>query len=186
MNLRQSQYLKHNIITSQYTTGNEFIIRTTQEDYVGLYHIVPTGEAWTEDSPKPSSKLLIKKLFDISNDVKTYNKNTNSEASVYVSPMEIRTAIYDRDYTRGYVYRFFCQKRNNPLATIMEISAEQYNTFNSRNNPGINSVVWDRIQIEWSLNKHMAEVLNSSAIKKASINFPGIEKYLTNYLEYCR
>ena len=83
--------------------------------------------------------------------------------------------------------RFFVQKRNSPLNTIIEIDSSQYNSVNVTNKPGINGVVWNKIRIIWKISKIPetdAKYLNLLTLQESEHNFPYISRYLTNPLEY--
>jgi len=46
---------KNKILTDQYTNGGEYIIKSTEEDYIGFYHKLYTGEIFTGKTPNDSN-----------------------------------------------------------------------------------------------------------------------------------
>jgi len=179
-------YPSHKIESGKYTNGNEFVLDDTkQHDYIGLYHILPNGDYWTESSPHEDSKKLIPKRMMVSNDVKQYNTLKNRTAGNHISPIPYYPILDPIDYELGYVMRYFVQKRNNPYVTITEIDPTQYNTLNSTNNPGISSVLWNSVEIKWTLKGVYAMQLNLQEIRRGENNgFINLSNYLKDPLEF--
>lgn len=183
---RRAYYPLSSITTSQYTKGNELIIDdVSQNDYVGLYHILPNGEYWSEAIPHDDSIRLILKKFKVQPDVKQYNVINRIEQSNYISPIPYYPLLTPEDYTRGFVMRYFVQKRNNPLVTITEIDGIQYNSLNRKNNIGISMGIWNYVEIKWTLRGVYAQQLNLQEIKKAEEHgFKNLSNYLKEPLEF--
>lgn len=171
------------IITGQYTPGNQFIT-SKGDEYIGLYHILPNKEIWSEELPSKKSFKLQEKLFNVSESVKTYNKINDIDVSRYTSPQVYQPLLTSQDYKVGYVLRFFVQKRNNPFVTIHEISGDQYSSINSRNFSGINGSIWNYTSIKWIISGKSASDMNKRSIAKCETTFPGITSYLSNTLEF--
>ncbi len=180
-----SYFLLHDIITGQYTPGNEFVL-SAGEDYIGMYHKLPNNEYWTEEKPSRTAKLLGIKRTDLSDTVNLYNRLNKITQNNYVSPIVAQPIITLNEYAVGYVLRFFVQKRNNPLVTIQEIDGEQYSSINTSNFVGINGVIWNHTAIRWSITGKNALELNKKAIIEASKNFLGLQYYLTDFLEFSK
>lgn len=175
-----------NIQTGKYTPGGEYVIDDfNQDEYIGLYHILPNGQLWTESIPDITSKKLTKKRFDLTNDVKNYNRIRGVSQSNYVAPISYFPIIKPDDYIAGYIDRYFVQKRNNPGKTIQEINVDQYNTLNTRNQPGISMITYNYVHIKWTIKTIYAKTLNSQAIQHAEDHgFLHLSKYLINPLEF--
>lgn len=179
-----SFFLQHSIITGQYTSGNEFTLNGN--DYVGLYHKLPNDEYWTEEKPANHAKLLAVKRFDQTPTVILYNKLNGILENHYISPVVTQPIITDNDYKIGHILRFFVQKRNNPYITIHEIDGEQLSSINQNNFKGINGVIWNHIMIKWMITGKNAASMNQATILKNTQFFPGLQHYLTNYLEFTK
>jgi hypothetical protein len=186
--ISQPYFNLHQIVTGKYTSGNEFVLRNG-EDYVGLFHILPTGQRFSGSQPEPLSVELFEKRFTPTLDILRYNQITESEINRYIPPILFYPQVTDEDYKRGKIQRFFVQKRNSPLNTIMEIDGQQYNSINNENNPGINGVIWNKLLLEWRISKiepKDASYLNELEVQKSIPKFPYIQTYLTNFLEFYR
>ena len=185
MAVRKPYYGIHQIITGQYTAGNEYVL-ADGTDYIGVYHILPNGQRVTDARPNPDSDELFIKRNDVSDSVKQYNRINDIRTSQYSSPIPIQPQPSGRDYEIGEIERFFVQKRNNPYVTIAEIDAAQYNTTNTRNSPGINGGIWNKLMILWKISQvpiETASELNRRQVAQAERDFPGIGRYLTNPVE---
>lgn len=186
MYITKPYYPLGKIQTGKYTSGNEFVLDTAdQEEYIGLYHLLPNGDYWTEAVPSDNSKKLTKKRFDFSNDVKAYNKINGVTQSNYISPISYIPIPTVDDYNIGYIFRYFVQKRNNPSKTIQEINSEQYNSLNIINSPGLSITSWNYVTIKWTIATQFAKNLNLQEIIKAEQSgFVNLSKYLLNPLEF--
>lgn len=186
MRIKRPYYAIHQITTGQYTEGNEFVLSDGQI-YVGPYHILPTGQYFTEFIPQQKSLELLPLRNIPTSDVLTYNKISEQTTNRYLVPVLKIPILTVGDYKRGKIERFFCQKRNSPKSTIIEIDATQYNAFNNQNRPGINSALWNRLKIEWVISKipiQDAEFTNKQTIASNENKFNGLTFYLTDALEF--
>jgi hypothetical protein len=176
----------HQIITGLYTNGGEFILADGR-DYVGPFHILPTGQRFSDFRPKPGSVELFERRIEATDDSLLYNSLTGRGAGKHVNPVTHNPQPTPQQYRTGKMERFFVQKRNSPLNTIVEINAEQYNQINKENRPGINGVLWNKIMILWRISTIPAEdaaVLNRRTLQETEDKFPGIGLYLSDILEF--
>ncbi len=180
-------YAKHQILTGQYAKLGQFVL-DNGNDYVGGYHILPTDQFFTGFSPTLTSVELYIKKFNIDESVKTYNKVQGIKSINSTQPISYLVRPTLEDYNEGYVYRFFIQKRNNPLLTTMEIDSEQYNTINSQNKPGINGVIWNAYLIKWKITGASIEEHNHREIVKSITDgFIGLQiTHLKNLLQFAK
>lgn len=185
MPVRKPYYGLHQIISGKYTPGGEYVLENGDE-YIGAYHVLPNSQIFTHAQPTINSKQLFERRLDISESVKVYNRLKKVDIGKYVSPRPYQPRPTTEDYKRGKIQRYFVQKRNSPENTNMEIDADQYNTINTDNNPGINGIIWKGSSITWYISlvsSDEAIVLNSRAADKINTILLGVKKYLTNYLE---
>jgi hypothetical protein len=180
-------YPLHSIETGKYTPGGEYVVANKPHiDYIGLYHVLPNDQLWTGSTPTLNSEKLVPKRLDASDDVKRYDSIKQRDQSNYISPISYYPQPTFEEYRVGKIFRYFVQKRNNPYTTIQEIDAPQYISINRSNFTGIDGFVWNYVELEWVLNFNMAYEINKRVVSEASIKFPGLEKYLVNYLEFTK
>lgn len=188
MPIRKPYFNLHQIQTGQYTSGGEFVL-ATGEVYIGAYHVIPTGQRFTGFRPETGSVELFELRLNSTYDILTYNKLTESEGSRYLTPISFSPVPTMDDYKVGRIERFFIQKRNSAMNTILEIDSPQFNSINTKNNPGINGVIYNSLRVEWIISKipiEDARYLNSFTVQKSLPTFPGLNLILTNPLEFYR
>lgn len=186
--ISQPYYGLHQIDLGKYTPGGEFVIKTG-ELYVGSFHILPTGQRFSGFRPERDSVELFEIRMNPTPDILKYNQLTGNEINRYLTPISFSPNPTLDDYARGRIERFLIQKRNSAMNTIMEIDQVQFASINTKNNPGINGVIYNKVRIDWIISKipvNDAEYLNGLTINKNSINFPYLGTFLTNNLEFYR
>lgn len=188
MAIRTPYYGDHQIVAGQYTAGNEYVL-DNGDDYVGAYHVLPNGQLFTGSNRSTRSRQLFEKRIDLSEDVKIYNRINKLDVGRYVSPVIYLPRPTKSDYRAGKFQRYFVQKRNSPQYTTLEIDAEQYNTINVKNRPGINGMLWIRGSLTWYISllpPDQIVTLNDIQIDNLSKILIGIRKNLSNNLEFYR
>ena len=186
MPIRRPYYGLHQIVLGQYTPGNEYVL-DDGTDYIGAYHVLPNSQLYTGARPTTDSREMFEKRVDIAEDVKRYNRLLNIRNSQYVSPISFQPRPNADDYEFGEIQRYFVQKRNNPLATIVEIDGDQFNAINVANSPGINGVLWNSTIFPWKISiisPEDAAELNRRELIKAERKFRGIGIFVRNVLEF--
>lgn len=186
MPVKRPYFNLHQVITGQYSPGNEYV-NEDGTDYIGQFHILPTNQFFTGPRPEEHSQEIFFKRGEITQDVLSYNKVTGNRMAQYEVPIAIEPRPTSSDYQAGEMERFFVQKRNSPLNSIIEIDSTQYNKINTKNSPGINGIIWKGIKIVWKISKLPKEdsfLANQRTIIAANVEFPGISKIVTNNLEF--
>lgn len=186
MPVKRPYFNLHQIITGQYTPGNEYVIEDGT-DYIGQFHVLPTNQFFSGPRPETDSVEIFVKRGSITKDVLTYNQTTGNKTAQYEVPIAIEPRPTSSDYQAGEMERFFVQKRNSPLNTIIEIDSVQYNKINTNNQPGINGVIWKGIRLVWKISKlpkDDAYLANQRTVIAANVDFPGLSKIVTNNLEF--
>jgi len=188
MPVQKPYYGLHQVIAGKYTPGNEYVLENGDE-YVGAFHVLPNGQVFTDTRPRPNSQELFVKRNDLSESVKLYNRVMKLKVPQYDSPVAIQPMLTSEDYERGEIQRFFVQKRNNPLTTIVEIDSVQYNAINKTNSPGLNGVIWNKALLYWKISlmpPDDAATLNRRELERSERSFPGIITFVPNALEFYR
>ncbi len=183
--IQKPYFAQHQIITSQYTDGSEYILENGDE-YIGLYHILPTGQRFTEITQSDKSVLLLPKRLELSNSAKTYNKNTSFKTFNYVLPIPYSPQLTLKNWKESSFQRYFIQKRNNPIGTIMEIDYEQYQSINTINQVGINGNIYNKCEMEWRIAGPDISTWNEYSIALAERNFPFLKTFLVDNLEFSK
>ena len=111
-------------------------------------------------------QLIRVKDFDLYEQY-TAIKSTNRE----VYPSNITLDVIDKDYTKGFVVRYFIKKANDINASVFEISESDYNQ---------NLTLFNKIEIVWTISGIKISVIrkNLLALKTAEKVYKGISKLL--------
>lgn len=185
MPVRTPYYNLHQVVTGQYTVGNEFIL-TDGSEYIGEYHILPNNQRFTESRPTDKSVELFPLRFEITPDSLIYNKINKLDATQYVDPQLTYPIPTNDDYDIGWILRYFVQKRNSENI-IIEIDQPQFGSINTKGKPGLNGVIWNGLVLKWRISKmSISDIsyLNQLELQKSEHKFPGIGAYITNLLEF--
>ena len=128
-------YPKSQIKENQYTNGGEFIIVSTQENYMGYYWLTSKGEYFTGKTPEelPTLKLQISsklteleksststpiiepfpKDYYIVDDSYYQSKGLSSKRNAPAPPIQSLGKPSNTDIQNGFFNRYFIKKGNN-------------------------------------------------------------------------
>jgi len=155
-------------------------------EYIGDYYInAENNIAYVYDENKVNTKILIPRH--------TFNTETvrirNTIKGGYEAPVPVRIKPTDLDYTVGFITRYFVQKRNSPMNTIVEIDSEQYiNIKSNSKKSGIDSNIYNSVKFQWMIsgNSKYVQNYNTRQLKDNSKNFKGLDIIIKNTLEFYR
>jgi hypothetical protein len=177
------------ITPNLFTSGNEFAILNTGQDYKGYYFSTYDGKFFTDKLPSEISVELVKY---------SAKKPLTSLASIKYAIQEkdqpevvhTITAPTQQDYEAGSFLRYFVKRVNGDESTIMEISLDTYNEL--QDNP-----LYITEETEWFISGAIENTTtpegilvpgvsskNQLATSKLNKAIPGISAYLKNPLQF--
>jgi len=193
---------KSKINSNLYTEGLQYSYADTYEEYVGLYHIYPNGAIYSESSYMSTSVPLVPyvvqgedvNLIDVNgDDVNVESKNnslyysiTKSRFHKHYAPPYFYPTPTKKMYDVGYMSRQFAQKVNDHN-NITEISPDELDRINEKNNPGIDGGIYIIGQIQWTIDGPITAVRKTNAAAIAHLERKGITglgKYLSDLDEF--
>ena len=106
---------------------------------------------------------------------KLKNFNLKSE------PIPFKNDINSNDIKRGYINRYFCQKSNDNLAPVTEVSKSNYSVI--QKNP-----LFKSIKLKWRIDgtKEQIKDSNRASISENLRKMPQLKNRLVNLLEYSK
>lgn len=149
-------YPKSSITENLFTNGREYMFDTGVM-YIGYYHRYDTGEVYTGPMWDPNSSVKLLPYTDITRFAKKSFENgreliaflkSDINTKKYSHPITSISTPSQDEYKRGYFYRYFAVKRNDP-PVIREINKDEY--FNSGNSGGLNTFLYKTGKIKWHL-----------------------------------
>lgn len=162
-------YPKSSITENLYTNGGEYMFETGTM-YVGYYHKYDTGEVYTRPLWDPNKSVKLIPYIDTSNlPVGKFENGEQLKAYLlsdvnmkrYKNPLTNTTTPSAEDYTRGYYFRFFAVKRNEP-EKITEISKLEF--LNAGSVGGLNTFLYKVGKIKWHLTGDEYDTKNQNGI----------------------
>ena len=191
--------------SNKYTYGNEYVVATTGQDYIGLYHITNQGNVYTGKSPNSFDKqlLLTKNQSVALNEtsqqyVALQQQQGNQFKIILPDPPSYFPQPEESDYDRGYFTRYFTKKINDRgISTLKEIDQQTYSKINS-NSKDYDSYMWKTTQSKWVLTGSINGSITNGVVKKgvrnanynliftASQLVEGLEYFIKDYTQFAR
>lgn len=182
---------------SLYTNGEEYVLSTTQENYIGYYYELSNGKRYTGKTPQdglnilllPNLSLPLNLVQETAGEViEPFNILTPDvdNPSLY-SPLDKKilgglsnrfvplynaTQPTQQDYNVGVFTRYFCKRRNQN--TYIEIDQKTYNLLKQKSK----NIAWDLyapIQMLWYLTG--SEMTVAKANKGLVMNLETTQKW---------
>ena len=194
---------KAKINSNLYTEGLQYSYADTFDEYVGLYHIYPNGAIYSEAFYMPNTSVpLIPyvrqgediNLLDVNGaDTKVISKNnslyysiTKSRFHKHYAPPYFYPTPNEKMYDVGFMSRQFAQKINDHN-DITEISPDELDRINQKNNPGIDGGIYIIGQIQWTIDGPISDVRKTNAAAIADLErrgITGLSTYLSDLDEF--
>lgn len=186
-------YPLNKITANQYTSGNQFLLLKTGQEYKGYYFSTYDGKYFTESTPSPTS-LELQKVSDsikpsLSLATAPYDNLISSTAQV--TPQHYTSVPTEQDYKNGYYTRYFTKRVNGDLQTITEVNKTVFDSMSD--NP-----LYNRLTLQWMLTGPLEDryitgmvVLgvvnrNIKTVSQAARQMQYLDQYLTNPTQYYR
>lgn len=189
-------YPKSQIKENQYTNGGEFVVVSTQENYLGYYWSTSKGEFFTGKTPneKPTQKIQVASkipalektksktptiepfpdTYFIVDDAYYQSKGLSKYRDAPRLPIQTLNRPTDKDIQNGFFNRYFVKKGNE--FKFIEISKDEYNKFKNQDT----SVQWQLYtptKIKWDIQGNREQVYNGNktvvSLTEQRENLPG-------------
>jgi len=189
---------KSQIKPNQQTSGREFIVESTGEEYIGSYFKTSTGECYTGKNPQDQPvRLLIelesKTLNDQSLGITNLNPIPESNSTIWTwdylntplpdtktptQPTRIYPLPTDADYTLGEFQRYFLSKTNEPK--FIEVNKEQYTKYLDKDE-NVAYQLYQPISFPWDLTGDRNDTyrVNEATVSRVERDnkLPGFKSY---------
>lgn len=166
------------------------VLHTGEElfDYEGKSYagfVDMEGEFYYKSIPTTSDRAQLYTKEQLTRARYTLNAripNADFQPEAYVPDLD------DFEYISGLITRYFIQKRNQPITTIMEIGNKHYSQGSFEYGGTFSSSLWRGTHLTWKISggNEEIEAYNKKEIKRVEKDFPGLSLYLTDLLEYSK
>jgi hypothetical protein len=195
-------YPKSQIKTNLSTNGGEFILSTTNQEYIGNYYEISSGKRYTGTSPSNPPNILLNEippLTQISHDPQSQESiQQNLIQTFLITPNYIGTLLdrfipsfnptlpTDQDKQNGQFNRYFCKKTNE--LKYLEIDKETYTKLQAKD-PKIAWDLYEPASLLWVIKGTQENVFNTNKLSVFKIEqnqkWYGFSQYFReNYLKY--
>jgi hypothetical protein len=200
-------YPKSKITENLYTNGSELVVLSTGKPYQGLYHNTFDGNSYTEPTHTNSSVLLSKIITStipsknntlvtpsliMNFEYDNITKNRFDFLKKEVLPSPYFPILSERDYTNGYVIRYFTKRSGGNVKDIKEISSEVFSDIST-------NVLYISVSLSWKLTGPYNDKIinknntiygvhdtNARSVAQAESTLPGITQYLGNLIQFAK
>lgn len=175
-----------------YTKGKEF---TTEngEEYVGEYHLLPQGQAFTGPTRNTTGKgaNTPRRLFPYYSNYDSFVYDQiflfDTKVKQFVQPIPYLYSPREEEgvYVDGFDMRYFVQRRNADTYAI-EINEEQFNRIGKAG--GIDDSIYAYVAVIWKLTGTFPsiEAENKRIINVASQELPALPYAIPSYTQFAR
>ena len=195
-------YPKSQIKTNLSTNGGEFVLSTTQQEYIGNYYKISSGKRYTGTSPSNPPNILLNEispLTQISHDpqsqeyiqqnlIQTFLITPNYMGTLLdrFTPLFNPTLPTDQDKQNGQFNRYFCKKTNE--LKYLEIDKETHTKLQAKD-PQIAWDLYEPASLLWVIKGNQETVFNTNKTSVFKIEqnqkWYGFSQYFKeNYLKY--
>ena len=174
---------KFKIETGFYTKGKEYMT-LDNEEYIGVYHRYPNGAVYSEATFNDYSvELLEYSSATESEKTGIYFELTGMRFNNYQAPKYHYPELTNADYELANFTRYFVQRKNN-LSEIIEINKDSYKSINAGNKIGIDTGVYNKTLIKWSISGPIDSVRQANERVIFNSNISELSFYLTDLTEF--
>jgi len=189
-------YPKSQVKTSLYTSGNEYALSTTGENYIGYYYETSTGQAFSGKNPQQGLNIPLviftpspsnSPQFDgPSTQITSLNSTISPSLPTRFLPPPNPTLPTDQDKQKGQFTRYFCKKTNELV--YIEISKTTFTQLSTKS-PDIAWDLYDPISLLWQIEGNKEQVYKSNKTSVQLIEqrnkWYGFSQYFKDkYLKY--
>jgi len=190
-----SYYPKNKIKTNLYTNGNEFVIESTNQPYIGFYYSLYDGNFYTGKNPNDTPTFKLKKTevpFLLSNDIpnivntiisnNTYDflKNTDISKTKLI-PSSYYPQPAQNEYNLGEFQRYFVKKINESI--YLEVNKDTYTAIKNKD-PKYAFEYYLPFTFAWQIYGNRVDIIktnrNTVLLTEQNLKIRGLQEFLKN------
>lgn len=145
-------------------------------EYIGDYYIDnDTNIAYTYDPNSKQREVLVPRSIHNTEKIRPRIRLNSGGMDV---PVPYKPTPQVLDYKRGYIKRYFVQKRNAPISTITEINEKQLSKLPQD--------IYNFTVIQWVIGNSSQNIenINRRLVSEKESNFPGITQFFKKFTQF--
>lgn len=171
---------KNIIVTAKYTSGKEFILKSSYTEYKGYYYEMNdkifAGKEFNIDAPEliktSSSDLNI--LFQ---NPLTFLFGKLSKINLTSTSLQSYTFIpTQEDIARGYAIRYFVKKTNQTPILIKEVNLDDFNKLKTNS-------LYIVVSVKYNMINKTTGKFDSTELNNAVLQIPELSSFLSNEID---
>ena len=182
-----------------YTSGGEYYDAVSGKVYTGPYHQDYNGTSYTGATPNdPNRRPLVLNPTTQKSTTNIISSTANSNYT-NLNPKNLELIKFGKDpqpqiaiptpsdYDNGSLVRYFAYRITEKPASIREISAEAFNSINSKDGE-YNYSTWKVTSLIWKITgeETQVETTNTKTVIRVNANFRGLSSYLSDRTQFLK
>jgi hypothetical protein len=181
---------------SLYTKGGQFTVKTTGEEYKGVYH--KAGKKYFTGKPRNEQVLELLPLVYDAYSTYTYDKATAFKLPIrtYTKPVFYRPQPSESDYRTGFIFRFVVTHNININRPPVEVSPIVGTKFGGTG--GIDPNLYTMHRVKWVISGEAIDFAtkggtipsienqNRETVEQIARKYPTIVYAFRNYTEFAQ
>lgn len=199
-------YPKNRIVNKQQSKNGE-LVTINGEPFMGEYFMTYDGKYFSGIYPPKNTTIQLQKvnntkynerILKLGNNTKYGTLNPTFNLLEFNEPTPYYPKPTEQNYSEKYIIRYFAKQRKIRMFKLLEISKEVYESIKNRDER-YDYAGWDVTSLFWQISGILNDVnvggiptkagvidTNSRIVRMKTRNFPGLDKYLTNFQEFYR
>ena len=169
-------YPKSEIIKVGFTSGTEFLVKSTKKPYIGNYYVTNDGRIFSGKEYSSTTQELVRivEKIIVKNESKSYGFH-------YAMPA-------DKDYDKGFFTRYVLKRVNSGFETILEVDQTEYERAKKDPLYTAEKFNWKLTGPLYTTPEGIPGIINSNqkTLEGLEKTIPGITNYFTNLAQYAK
>ena len=189
-------YPKSKIKSGFYTSGNDYIVKSTGKMYTGFFYKTFDGKFFSGIECDGASlelvELLNKNRTTTPYQNSLYRLSKSTSDSIVTECLHYFPRVTEKDYMIGYINRYFIKRVNGNSSNIIEVSREDHLK-------AVKDPIYKTAIVKWKLVGTLYDYIvdpnnpiygvwstNERTLILKNYQFPGIGKYLKDLIQFAR
>lgn len=169
-------YPKSEILSVEYTSGDQLVVKTSKKSYVGYYYLTNDGRYFSGKEYGADTVELVKPY-----NIAVVQRKSQAYNFFYSEPTQ-------KDYDRGSYTRFVIKRVNSGLETILEVSQQEFDRASKDPLYNTKSFTWKLTGPLYTTPEGIPGIVdvNQKTLDEVEKTIKDVKKYFTNLAQYAK